>query len=205
MKRLPGAVERTDRHNRLGTRKQAVIARRRRRISGTNFRLRWRLSFCGLHGRGEGGVAAGRPARPVLANLALLWCRCGLRACAGAEVVVRTGAARFDFVSVLALRAAACSFSGDAGVSVFEPLNQLPIKPAIVVGFCSGAGASPCWACGAVRGIGTFAATVGWLGFAAGAVLAGVSAAAAGGVVSRGSEPGAFSTRGKAPGPTLAT
>ena len=69
-----------------------------------------------------------------------------------------------------------------------------------MVGFFSGAGVSSGFACGAVRGIGTLATVAGSLAFAGAAALAGVSAAVAGGVVSRGSAPGAFSTRGRAPG-----
>src|SRR5262249_62351229 len=89
--------------------------------------------------------------------------------------------------SVLATRPAVCFFSGVA--SVFGPPNQLPINPAIVVGFCSEAGTSPCLGCGADRGTGALA-TTGSFAVATGCGLTDASAPAAGGEVSRDSAPG---------------
>src|SRR5262249_36026176 len=126
--------------------------------------------------------------------------------CAGVLVVAaRTGAGCLGFaaMSVLAARTAGCSFSGGAAVSD-EPLNQLPIKLAIVVGFCSGAAASPCFACGADRGTGTFATATGLLAAAADSCVR-TGAATAAGLGSRGSAPGAVSKRGGVPGAVLAT
>jgi hypothetical protein len=86
-------------------------------------------------------------------------------ACTGAEAVaetVCTGAGCFGFAakSVLGPRAATCSFCVGVGAGVaFERPNQLPIIPAIDVGF--DAGASPCLGRGAGRGIGTLAITTG--------------------------------------------
>ena len=85
--------------------------------------------------------------------------------CAGAEAVaetVRTGAGCFGFAakSVLGPREATWSFCAGVGAgAAFERPNQLPIIPAIEVGFV--AGASPCFGRGAGRGIGTLAITTG--------------------------------------------
>src|SRR4029077_18906490 len=82
--------------------------------------------------------------------------------CTGTETpaeAVRTGAAGAAFFgfaarSVLPLRTATCSFSCvDEAASAFEPPNQPPMSPAIVVGLS--AGGSPCFRCGARRGLRT--------------------------------------------------
>jgi hypothetical protein len=148
---------------------------------------------------GAGFAAAGTGAAPAEAV-------CTGAGTEGVAEAARTGAAccfglGLAAKSVLALRAT--TFSGaDGAASAFEPLNQLPISPAIVVG-CE-AGASPCFGCGAARGIGTLATTTDSLVVTAGSGRAGASALGAGGVTVavRGNAPGAFATRGSAPGAT---
>src|SRR5262249_58586929 len=105
------------------------------------------------------------------------------------DEAARSGAVCLGFAAgwVLAPHTTACSFSGVA--SVFGPPNQLPINPAIVVGFCSEAGTSPCLGCGADRGTGALA-TTGSFVVATGCGLTDASAPAAGGEGSRDSAPG---------------
>src|SRR5215831_812408 len=106
----------------------------------------------------------------------------------GPAEAVRTGAACFGFavISVLTPRKATGWVAG-AAASALELPNKLPIRPAMVVGFSSGA--SPCFGCGAERGIGTLATVVG-------ALLAGCGRAAGGTTVAD----GWLDVRGSAPG-----
>jgi len=138
------------------------------------------LAGCGVAGHGDVGadVDAGAATGFVAASR-------GFAAGAGGDAVVcngteapaeavRTGAAGdcFGLIVRSAVLAATCSFSRvDESASDLDPLNQVPIKPAIVVGLL--VGASPCFGCGATRGIGTLATATGALSVAAGSGCAG--------------------------------